>query len=121
MISMSGVNASYSKQNKLKKELEKEMEQHKDDIQHLELLRKHYEEREKAYEVRFYHALQSNKSQCFCRKCKGRRPRPSRILHNLKGKKSVCKRRKSILVEELKSSRSPSQMYVTEILRHLSY
>ena len=38
----------------MKKELEKETEQHKDDIEHLELLRKHYEEREKAYEVRFW-------------------------------------------------------------------
>lgn len=38
-------------QTKLKKDLEKETEQNRGDIEHFELLRKHYEEREKAYEV----------------------------------------------------------------------
>ncbi len=38
-------------QAKLKKDLEKETEQNRGDIEHFELLRKHYEERERAYEV----------------------------------------------------------------------
>lgn len=38
-------------QEHLEKELEDERERNKDDITHLELLEKHYKEREKAYEV----------------------------------------------------------------------
>ena len=38
-------------QDKLKKDLAKETEQNKGDIEHLESLKKHYEEREKTYTV----------------------------------------------------------------------
>jgi len=41
-------------QDKLKKELAKETEQNKGDIEHLESLKKHYEEREKTYAVSFF-------------------------------------------------------------------
>ena len=38
-------------QAELRKGLAEETERNKDDIMHLEMLRKHYEEREKAYDV----------------------------------------------------------------------
>jgi len=41
----------------LRKELAAETEKNKDDIAHLQLLRKHFQEREEAYQVIFSHAL----------------------------------------------------------------
>jgi Tfp pilus assembly protein PilO len=51
--------SSFQTTEQSKEELEKEVEQHMDDIEHLELLREQYEERERAYEVGFCRRLPS--------------------------------------------------------------
>jgi hypothetical protein len=51
-------------QEHLEKELEDERERNKDDITHLELLEKHYKEREKAYEVWTHVALPASMLMC---------------------------------------------------------